>query len=283
MAIGGYNGKRISSAEVLSTSCDFPLPEGREGHISVTTADGKTLVCGGRTPSGYTASCLQFNFKSKTWEHHSSLNSRLRRFSSAIALKHGVYILGGYTSDVQSNSEFLATGSSNWTPGPNIPGPGVYRSCALKLFDTEFVILGGQDMTQARVYSTTKNKWTEWPRLSEGVYGQSCLRLGEKIIMTGGIYGTRVPRYTRRTVIIDTKTGSAREVGSLKYYRYYAGMELYGDKPVILGGYDGINRTRRSDGEIWNMDTETWEVADISLNIAREAFSLVATDEEIQC
>merc|ERR1711962_610179 len=282
MAIGGWNRKSLSSAEVLNTSCDFPLPEFRRGPISVTTADGKTLVCGGYTPSGYTTSCLQFNFQSKTWEHHSNMKNKNRYFSSALALKHGVYILGG-DRDARSSSEFLATGSSNWTPGPNIPGPGVYRSCALKLFDTEFVILGGQDMTQARVYSATKNKWTEWPRLSEGVYGQSCLRLGEKIIMTGGIYGTRVPRYTRRTVIIDTKTGSAREVASLNYHRYYAAMELYGNKPVILGGYDGINRTQRSDGEIWNMDTETWEVADISLNIAREGFSLVATDEEIQC
>jgi len=277
MAIGGYNGKRISSAEVLSTSCDFPLPEGREGHISVTTADGKTLVCGGRTPSGYTASCLQFNFKSKTWEHHSSLNSRLRRFSSAIALKHGVYILGGYTSDVQSNSEFLATGSSNWTPGPNIPGRGVYQSCAVKLSDTEFVILGGiRDKTQARMYSTTKKKWTEWPKLSEAVYGQSCVRIGDKVIMAGGRDSNGV---TRRTVIIDIKTGSAREVASLKYPRDGAGMEIYRGRTVILGGRDASGY--RSDGEVWNMDTETWEETDIHLNIARHTFSLVATDDNM--
>merc|ERR1711962_1935260 len=61
MAIGGSNGTHISSVEVLSTSCYYPLPEARSGHISVTTADGKTLVCGGMTPSGFTASCLQFN------------------------------------------------------------------------------------------------------------------------------------------------------------------------------------------------------------------------------
>merc|ERR1711962_192613 len=131
MAIGGYNGKRISSAEVLSTSCDFPLPEARSGHISVTTADGKTLVCGGFA-SGYTASCLQFNFKSKTWGHHSNMKNKYRYLASAIALNHGVYILGGY-SGARSSSEFLTTGSSNWTLGPNIPGGGVYQSCAVKL------------------------------------------------------------------------------------------------------------------------------------------------------
>ena len=74
MAIGGIapNNTRLSSVEVLSTTCNFPLPETRFGHISVTTADGNILVCGGMTPSGYTASCIQFNSHSKTWEQHST-------------------------------------------------------------------------------------------------------------------------------------------------------------------------------------------------------------------
>merc|ERR1711962_795470 len=172
MAIGGFNGTRhfATSVEVLSTSCDFPLPEGRYGHISGTTADGNILVCGGFTPSGPTASCLQFNSHSKTWEHHSSLKNKDRYYSSAIAFNHGIYILGGGASS-RSSIEFLATGSSVWIPGPAIPGPGVWESCAAKLSDTEFVILGGYwDKTQALVYNTASNEWREWPRLSEAVW-----------------------------------------------------------------------------------------------------------------
>merc|ERR1711962_1486662 len=61
MAIGGSNDTHdISSVEVLSTSCNFPLPDGRTGHISVITPDGNILVCGGYAP------CLQFNFQYKT-------------------------------------------------------------------------------------------------------------------------------------------------------------------------------------------------------------------------
>merc|ERR1712080_503350 len=95
MAIGGYNGTYQRTAEVVNTSCDFPLPEGRYGHISATTADGKTLVCGGRTSSSgeYTASCLQFNSKSKIWEQHSNLKNSFRHFPTSIALKHGLYIV----------------------------------------------------------------------------------------------------------------------------------------------------------------------------------------------
>ena len=69
-------------------------------------------------------------------------------------------------------------------------------------------------------------------------------------------------------------------MASLKYPRMYAAMELYGGKPVILGGTDsgGV----RSDGEMWNMDTETWEEADINLNIARRRFSLVTINDIIE-
>jgi len=278
MAIGGSNDTHdISSVEVLSTSCNFPLPETRDGHISVTTADGNILVCGGYTP------CLQFNFQSKTWEHHSSLKSNDRYYSSAIAFNHGIYVLGGYDSS-RSSSEFLATGSSEWTPGPTIPGRGVYQSCAAKLSDTEFVILGGyRDKTQALVYNTAQKQWREWPRLSEGVSAQSCVTLGNMILMAGGL--SSVSRgYTGRTVIFDTKSGSAREVASLKYPRGFAAMEIYRGRAVILGGRDGSGYSGyeyRSDGEVWNMDTETWEEADIHLNIARSEFSLVATDDNI--
>merc|ERR1711962_472564 len=288
MAIGGHNGTHISSVEVLSTSCNFPLPEARSGHISVTTADGKTLVCGGATPSGFTASCLQFDSQSKTWEQHSSLKSSYRYSSSAIAFNQGVYILGG-TADIIRSSEFLATGSSEWIPGPTIPGRGVQQSCAAKLSDTEFVILGGwydYDSTQALVYSTTRKQWREWPRLSRAVRGPSCVTLGNMILMAGGY--SNAGGYTTRTFLFDTKSGSAREVASLKYHRVSAAMEVIGGRAVILGGTDGSGihdwtdiHEYRSDGEVWNMDTETWEEADIHLNIGRSFFSLVAMDEDI--
>merc|ERR1712080_704407 len=109
---------------------------------------------------------------------------------------------------------------------------------------------GDYDRTQARVYSVTSG-WREWPRLTVGVYGHSCVVLGDKILMAGGYSNTR---YTGRTVIIDTNTGSAREVASLKYPRGFAAMEVIGGKAVILGGYGS---GRRINGEMWNMDTET--------------------------
>merc|ERR1711962_1416083 len=91
MAIGGSDGNWLGSVEVVNTSCDFPLPEIRSGYISVTTTDGKTLVCGGRTRTNiytdiYTASCLQFDYQSKSWKEHSPLLSNHRQYASAVTL-----------------------------------------------------------------------------------------------------------------------------------------------------------------------------------------------------
>jgi len=280
MAIGGFDGSRLLSAEVVNTSCDFALPEARSGHISVTTTDGKTLVCGGSTPSGYASSCLQFDYESKSWKEHSTLLSNYRLGASAVTLSKGTYVLGG-EGDAGSSSELLATGSSVWTQGPHIPGVGVYSSCVAKLSDTEFVILGGiYERTQAIVYNEEQNTWRTLPSLTVGVSGHSCVGLGDIVLIAGGItYGHHA---TGRTFIFDTKTGSTREVASLKYPRYGAAMEFYGGKPLILGGGDDSGN-KRSDGEMWNMDTETWEEVDIHLNIARSSYYLVTMAEEIEC
>jgi len=280
MAIGGYGEFR--SVEVLNTSCSFPLPDGqgRWGHFSVTTRDGKTLVCGGRIPNAwFTASCLQFNYTTKCWEPFHSLKSKFRDWSSVVTLSGGVYVLGGYDyEDASTTSELLPTGHTKWIPGPRLPGK-VYQSCVAKLDDTAFVVLGGwYDKTQAMVYiETNGGKWIKWPRLTQGVYVQSCVGLPGAVLMAGGLTDRG---HTRRTIFFD-RSKHPREVAPLKNPRGGAAMVVIGGKPVILGGTD-IGGQRR-DGEMWNMDTETWEKTDISLNIPRSSYSLVTLAKEIDC
>jgi len=287
MAIGGeYQSDYIRSAEGVNTSCEFPLPLGRDRHISVTTNDGKTLVCGGRTrtPSTwhsrtYGRTCLQFDYQTKSWQNHSLLAQR-RADATAVVLSKGVYVLGGV--GVHNATEFLATGSTEWTQGPVIPGTSYFGRglCTAKLSDTEFVILG---ISEPIVYNELTGNWTKWPRKYEAnsVYAASCVGLGDKVLLAGGKLDYFSRQLTNRTVLYDTKTGLSREVGSLKYPRLAAAMALYRGKPIILGGWDGSEY--RSDGEVWNVDTETWEETDIHLNIARSRFSLVNMAEEIEC
>merc|ERR1712243_495306 len=103
------------------------------------------------------------------------------------------------------------------------------------------------------------------------------MALGDILLIAGGYYHNSSTA-NGRTLIFDIKTGYLREVASLKYPRVSAAMVLYRGRPVILGGKDESGEYR-SDGEMWNMDTETWEEADIHLNIARWDFSLVTMAE----
>jgi len=278
MAIDGF------TSEVLNTSCIFPLRERRKAPISVTTADGKTLVCGGASPrnGGSPKICWQFDYRYNFWRKLTNYRlSEERVTASAVSLSKGVYVLGG-SKQSSKTSEFLATGSSQWTQGPDIPGSGVFQSCAAKLNDTAFVVLGGwYDGHQAWVYNEETGNWTNWPNLRESVSRQSCVALGDKLLMAGG-YGRQTRRYTEKTVVFDSKNGQTIEVGSLNGPRGLAGITVIGGKAVILGGYNG--HSLLLDGEEFDMETNKWKPAPyISLKYPQNYVSLVNLVREVEC
>jgi len=277
MAIDGF------TSEVLNTSCIFPLRERRKAPISVTTADGKTLVCGGGSPrnGGSPKICWQFDYRYNLWRKLTNYRLSQERVSaSVVSLSKGVYVLGG-SKKSSKTSEFLATGSSNWTPGPDIPGNGVFQSCAAKLNDTAFVVLGGwYDGYQARVYNEETGNWTNWPRLRQWVARQSCVALGDTVLMAGGYTNRR--QYTARTVFFDSNNGQTLQVASLNGPRGLAGITVIGGKAVILGGYNGHSLIM--DGEEFDMKTITWKPAPhISLKYPQNYVSLVNLVREVEC
>jgi len=279
MAISG-DGEHTSSD--LPAPCDFPLPEVRFDPISVTTADGRTLVCGGAGPTKDPI-CWQFDYKRKVWRRPKSLILAKDRVSaSAVSLPSGVYILGGSKQN-SNTSEFLATGSSKWTRGPDIPGSGVSQSCAAKLNDTAFVVLGGwYDGHQARVYNEKTQKWTNWPRLSHWVARQGCVALGDKVLMAGGYGGYRARElYTGRTIIFDSRNGKPQEAKPLIHPRGLAGMGVRFGYPVILGGYDG--GVRRKDTEMFDMKYKKWFKVPMTLKSPRHYLSVVNVAMNIEC
>lgn len=281
------------STPVLGTSCDFPLPEPRFSPFSVTTYDGKTLVCGGIAKKGPARYCAIFDYRYKSWRMHTSsyLLRKDRVHTSVVTLSKGVFALGGDSKesmrgdskDSPKSSEFLATGTSNWIPGPSIPGAGVAQSCAAKLNETAFVVLGGwYDGHQAMVYNLDTKKWTNWTRLTEWVSRQSCVNLGNnKVLMAGGYTkGHNGRLYTGRTVIFDSE-GNAQVVGSLIHPRGLAGMTVIEGWVLILGGYDGYRKLK--DGEMFNTETGIWKPSDVSLKSPHNYVSLVNLVKEIDC
>ena len=65
----------------------------------------------------------------------------------------GPIFLGGLVTVVKT-SEYLTVGKNTWNVGPDIPGAGVYESCAVRV-DDRIVIIGGVLQLLPRLLCTT--------------------------------------------------------------------------------------------------------------------------------
>jgi hypothetical protein len=243
----------------------------------VTMADGKPLVCGQlRTNNSYTIGCQVFNTNTGQWNPFAKPLSNSRYYFAPVALPSGTYLLGGGS---RSTSEFLATGSSNWTAGPSIPGNGAHPYyCAVALNSTAFVIIGSTGHTKhVQVYNEATDSWTYWPDLPQPRYAQGCLKYGDKILVTGGYLpkeSSSLEKYTKTTLIIDVSTGNNRYAGNMTIPRHYHEMMMYEGKPFVVGGYSRGTGSVKSMEE-WDDATETWSLSSLELKNTNYRFPLL--------
>merc|ERR1711981_1160486 len=104
--------------------------------------------------------------------------------------------------------------------------------CAVKINDEEFVLIGGEDATNARKkvtsYNTVTDSWTTHPELNEGRYNHACAfhPPTNSIIVAGGNLDRNSAMST--TEIIPVDTWIPRKVGDLKQQREKYAMVTVG-------------------------------------------------------
>lgn len=184
-----WNQGAHQEVETLGGPCAVTIPDlsyPRRAHLTLTTADGEVLTCGG--DSDY--SCVSLTTKEDNtvlWSPHSTLDS-IRWYASSVTLPAGVFILGGYKTE--TTSSFLPTGDTTWRPGPDIPHGGSDSGCAVAVSDTSFLLIGGEpNYDHIMEYDIDTGAWTEWPRLTSPVGGRrrhQCAVLGQDVIIVGG-------------------------------------------------------------------------------------------------
>ena len=96
------------------------------------TSDPTPLVatCGGNMGDrGITSSCLVLDPINQRWDKSRMGSLSMPRMYGAVAvLKYiGVFYLGGWWLENGTTSDFLATGSLQWTQGPTLPVPMSYQ------------------------------------------------------------------------------------------------------------------------------------------------------------
>ena len=263
------------------------LPQSREGHVTFSTPDGLVMVCGGYTSSTYHASCLRYNLEEETWTQHSNL-SKARTGAAVVTLAGGVYVMGGDNRiEYYDTTEFLAVGSSLWTPGPQLPGGSMTGACAVPLTDHSFLLISAYAVVE---YSSLTAVWTSWPPPLVARSGQACHKVDSTVLVAGGFVQGGVG-VTNLTVIIDLVTKQVRKGGDMATARWNFGMFEVGfrGRSVLLtfGNYgpdqeDGLASAEASLLQEWNREGERW-IPSPGVIDPRDSFAAATVEARLVC
>ena len=311
-AIGGFNPtlREMKSVEVIGNDISFnlpPLPITLVDHSFVVTIDNELMIIGGiarydidqnkREPMK-----ANLIFRGTKWTNH-SVPLQPRRRPISISMPNGIYVFGGTDvttslSERLESSEFLANGKMTWEEGPKLPGEAEFMEGGhgVAISDTEFVIVGGQVITQMRKdetsgnilchYYASKQIWKfntiteEWRligNLNEARFNHKVASLGDIVIVTGGFtYDDSKSKLvvSNSTEIFDPHTAIVEPqlVGKLNVSRFNHGMGIiskHGFRRLIsFGGFNNKNYHLDSIEE-WNPDKKEWKLLQQKLSQKR--------------
>ena len=300
---GGFNGLEGArdGCELLSSSCSLPsLPwsaatnrSGRSDHVTLLTEDGLVLACGGEAADGTDdLSCASLDLTTgpaelQAWQPHSTLDVE-RIMATAVVLPGlGAFIPGGFK---QVSTSFLPAGGSAWEAGPVLPGPPVgepgspvyYGICSVLLSATEFLVIGGGAEgvlggTRVAQYDAARGDFQSWPSLYTQRWGHACARLGDTVVVAGGV--SVAFTIMDSTTLLDLATGEERQGGRMASPRTWFGMVAAEGALVVFGGTAGLDPL--DSVEQWDEGVEEWVGREDRMATAMYSFAAIpATVEE---
>ena len=234
---------------------------------SMVARFGTILLCGG----GYNEKhCLQLDHS--TWKEHTTFNEK-RVWHSAVTTQEATFIFGGYYS--KTTYEYLPKDSTKWLLGKTeIPG-GFTEGCAVNS-GQEICLIGGAG-TKKRILSFNVESHTFQVlsfQLNERRASHRCAFIPNtnKIIITGGFSYD----YLDSTEILDTDFGSVTMGSPMNSKRDGHGMGIVTingeDRVTVFGGSDG---KKLDSVELYNTQTEKWEMTDFKLSERKSQFSFL--------
>ena len=215
---------------------------------------------------------------------------RMNRYEGAVAvLKHiGVFFLGG--NGAGTTSDFLATGSLQWTQGPALPMPMVYF-CAVPISPTSFITIHKDKIHEfdaAIAGPTSDAGWresTRWPALKTSRTNRpGCAKIGQKVIIAGGYNGGGLSS-TRVFDLVNRRITSGGEMANPRR-KFHINTIISGgeEKMFALAGYDGTVDTENTVDTVeeWVEESSTWKAAD-NLVEKRNSFGAVLAPRHLVC
>ena len=196
--------------------------------------------------------------------------------SAAATLNNvGVFFIGGYTNS--TSSDFLASGSLQWTQGPTLP-VGMRGPCAVTISKTSILVIERNNIHEfdaAVAGPTSNNGWQDaakWPALKTSRYSSTCAKLGNKVIILGSYSSTEVLDLEGRAIIAGGDMARARIYFSIATGSKWGKELLFG-----LGGNNA-----QSTVEEWVEESSSWKAAD-NLGTHRQEFNAVSVPKHLVC
>jgi len=276
--IDGETGKTtLVSLDGTTANCDledYPAPSNYPA--AVTYNNGEVLACGGRDLEDADR-CWSFN--GSAWSALPNSKQKHCYFDSPnVIVNEEWWITGQLQTRDDSCSGSSSTSdvytSSNWKPGPALPGDEYPAySCVVNLNKTHTFLIGGGDPVRrdAWLYDWTSQAWTRTGSLIQGRRAQGCVALdGERILVAGGYDGGDV--YT--VELYDPTQGTWSSQPDLP-------ADINPAAPLLLNWDDQVLALFNNEDQIYQRSEETGEWSVLAGVQLPETFSGYLYDKAI--
>ena len=288
---GGYSiDRRLDSVEVISglSKIKIQLPKlpDKINQCSMFLHNGSLMFCVMGYAQAVSHKCFQLD-KGK-WKRHSKMNYP-RDGAKVVSTDKGTFLFDGSMSS--KTYEFLPKnpGAKKWIVHKKrqIPG-GFISGCAIEVKSKQQIwFIGGRPESihgpnyHDRILSFDINTETFQElstKLNLGRHLHACSYIPgtRKILVTGGF--SHSYKYENTTEIIDTDDGSVAMGGSMNIGRVGHGMgtiKINGKERLIVFGGENGHENANSSVELYNAETDQWEMADFNLEEPRFDFGCV--------
>ncbi len=255
--IGRYEDGYIVMAYNTQSCLWHTLPPYSTWEFAMTTINNKLVVVGGMNRDYSDSSELgEWQSDSNQWTRPFPPMSTPRSWPSATSYKHWLVVAGGYHGVCLHTVEVLDISNMQWSTGPSIPTPWV-RMKSTTIGDTWY-IMGGSDgaiifhgipdvygvSLEALVSHSSSDSSNIWNKLPSLNCVQSCpLNIGGSLLAVGGAdMKSEKPVSTIQRYVPETNTWV--QAGQLPHALYNCTCIMTSDKVHVMGGYDGMNKSK---------------------------------------
>ena len=214
--------------------------------------------------------CLQFDHG--TWTEHSTLNQE-RVHHSSVTTQTGTFLFGGKNS--WETFEYLPKDSTKWLKGKTKIPEGFAIGCAITVKSEQEIWLIGGKQTERRIlsFNVKDHLFQEQPfRLNVGRYRHRCafIPTTNKVMITGGYNHEK--GHLNSTEILDTEDGSVTMASSMNFKRTDHGIGI-----VTINGEERLAVFGRTTNlELYNTQTEKWDITNVNLKEVRSGFGFLS-------